>query len=84
MHVMVGHSFFLDSKTRLRRVYVADPAVLTRSRCAPLQIIVTAMAPGITSLILLDETGQAETYVVSADVDVEGLRVAMYDAMRSD
>jgi pilus assembly protein CpaC len=84
LHVMVGHSIVLNTKTRLRRVYVADPAVLNSITLCPTQIIVTAMAPGVTSLVLLDETGAAETYVVSADVDVEGLRVAMYDAMRGD
>jgi pilus assembly protein CpaC len=84
LHVMVGHSFVLDNKTRLRRVYVSDPAILNSITLSPTQIIVTAMAPGVTSLILLDEAGQAESYVVSSDVDVEGLRVAMHDAMRGD
>jgi len=77
LHVTVGHSFFLDTKTRLRRVYIADPTVLDSITLSPNQIIVTAMAPGITSLILLDEAGQAQSYVVSSDVNVDGLRTAM-------
>jgi pilus assembly protein CpaC len=81
---MVGHSFVLDTKSRLRRVYVSDPAILNSITLSPMQIIVTAMAPGVTSLILLDEAGQAESYVVSSDVDVEGLRVALRDAIRGD
>ena len=84
LHVTVGHSIFLDTSTRLRRVYVADPAILSSVTLSLNQIIVTAMTPGVSSLTLLDEAGQAQSYVVSSDVDVEGLRVAMSQAMRSD
>jgi pilus assembly protein CpaC len=84
LHVIVGHSLFLDTKTRLRRVYVADPSILNSVTLSPNQIVVTALAPGVSSLTLLDESGQAQPYVVSADVDVEGLRVAMSQAMRSN
>ncbi|MGD0797221.1 MAG: pilus assembly protein N-terminal domain-containing protein [Acidobacteriaceae bacterium] len=84
IHVTVGHSFFLDTKARLRKVYIADPAVLDSITLSPNEIIVTAMTPGITSLILLDEDGHAQSYVVSSDIDVEGLRAAMSQAMRGD
>lgn len=84
IHVTVGHSFFLDTKSRLRRVYIADPAVLDSITLSPNQIIVTAMTPGITSLILLDEEGQAQSFVVSSDLDVENLRTAMSQAMPHD
>ena len=81
LHVVLGHSVFIDTKTRLRRVYVSDPTVISSVTLSPTQIIVTAMTPGISSLTLLDETGLAQSYVVSSDVDVEGLRAAMFDAM---
>jgi pilus assembly protein CpaC len=84
MHVVLGHSVFIDTKTRLRRVYVSDPTVINSVTLSPNQIIVTAMSPGISSLTLLDETGLAQSYVVSSDVDVEGLRAAMFDAMGND
>jgi pilus assembly protein CpaC len=84
IHVTVGHSFFLDTKSRLRRVYIADPAVLDSITLSPNQIIVTAMTPGITSLILLDEEGHAQSFVVSSDLDVENLRTAMSQAMPHD
>ena len=77
LHVMVGHSIFVDTKTRLRRVYVADPAVLNSVTLTPNEIIVTAMNPGVSSLTLLDEAGQAQSYVVSSDLDIDGLRAAM-------
>jgi pilus assembly protein CpaC len=81
LHVVLGHSVFIDTKTRLRRVFVSDPTVINSVTLSPNQIIVTAMTPGISSLTLLDETGLAQSYVVSSDVDVEGLRAAMSDAM---
>jgi pilus assembly protein CpaC len=84
LHVMVGHSIFIDTKSRLRRVYVADPAVLNSVTLTPNEIIVTAMVPGISSLTLLDETGHAQSYVVSSDIDMEGLRAAMGQAMHGD
>ena len=84
LHVMVGHSFLLNTKSPLHRVYVLDPAILSSITLSRTQIIVTAMAPGVTSLILVDEAGEAESYVVSSDVDVEGLRVAMAEAMQGN
>jgi pilus assembly protein CpaC len=82
LHVTLGHSIFINTKMRLRRVYVADPAVLTSATLTPNQIVVTAMNPGISSLTLLDEKGQAQSYVVSSDVDLDGLRSAMADQMK--
>jgi pilus assembly protein CpaC len=84
LHVTLGHSIFIDTKSRLRRVYVADPTIVSSVTLSPTQIIVTAMSPGISSLTLLDEAGQAQSYLVSSDLDIDGLRTAMSESMRSD
>jgi pilus assembly protein CpaC len=84
LHVTVGHSIFIDTKTRLHRIFVADPAILNSVTLTPTEIIVTAMNPGISSLTLLDEVGQAQSYVVSSDLDIDGLRNAMAQEMRGD
>jgi len=84
LHVIVGHSLFLSMKSRLSRVYVADPNILNSVTLSPNQIVVTATAPGISSLVLLDENGQAQSYVVSSDVDLAGLRTAMSEAMHGN
>lgn len=84
IHLTLGHAIFINTKMRLRRVYVADPNVITSATLTPNQIVVTAMGPGISSLTLLDETGQAQSYVVSSDVDVEGLRAAISEATRGN
>lgn len=84
LHVTVGHSIFVDTKTRLRRVYIADPTVLTSVTLTPNEIVVTAMTPGVSSLTLLDEAGQAENYVVSADIDIDGLRQAITETVEGN
>jgi pilus assembly protein CpaC len=82
VHVTLGHSIFINTRMRLKRVYVADPSVLTSATLTPNQIVVTAMNPGLSSLTLLDETGQAQSYLVSSDVDLDGLRTAMAEQMK--
>jgi pilus assembly protein CpaC len=84
LHVTVGHSIFVDTRSRLHKVYVADPTVLNSVTLTPTEIIVTAMTPGISSLTLLDEGGQAQSYVISSDIDIDGLRSAMVREMRGD
>ena len=84
LHVTVGHSIFIDTKTRLRRVYVADPTILNSVTLTPNELVVTAMNAGTSSLTLLDEAGQAQSYVVSADLDIDGLRQAMAHTIQGD
>ena len=84
LHVLVGHSLFFNTRLRLHKVIIADPTVLNSVTLSANQIVVTAMTSGICSLVLLDEAGHAQSYIVSSDVDVAGLRVAMSDAMRND
>lgn len=81
MHVTVGHQIFIDTKSRLRRIIVADPAVLTSNTLTPNQIVVTAMAPGLSSLTLLDEIGRSQSYMISSDLDMDGLRATMASAL---
>ena len=80
LHVLIGHSIFLDTATRLRRVYVSNPVVLTSFTSSPNEVLVTAKAPGVSSLVIWDNNGQSSVYTVSADVDVDGLRTAMLAA----
>ena len=82
LHVTLGHSIFINTRMRLKRVYVADPGIVTSATLTPNQIVVTAMNPGISSLTLLDETGQAQSYVVSSDIDLDGLRSAMAEQLK--
>ena len=84
LHVTIGHSIFLNTQSRLRRVYVATPAVVDSYTASPTQVVLTAKAPGVSSVILWDEIGQSQAYLVSSDVDVDPLRVSMHEAFPKD
>lgn len=84
LHLVVGRSMFINSKERLRRVYVSNPDVLDSMTASPYQIVVTARAPGISSLILWNESGQPESYEITADLDVGDLRQALRSAFPTE
>ncbi|HEY4380260.1 MAG TPA: pilus assembly protein N-terminal domain-containing protein [Acidobacteriaceae bacterium] len=84
LHVTVGHSIFIDTKTRLRRVYVTDPTIVNSVTLTPTEIVVTAMQAGTCSLTLLDEANRAQSYVISSDIEIGPLKTAIAEAMRSD
>ena len=80
MHLLVGRSMFVSTDRRLRRVYVSNPDVLDSFTSSPHQIVVTAKTPGLSSLVLWDETGQSRAYLINSDVDVGDLHHALQDA----
>jgi len=84
LHVLVGRSVFIKTVTRLKRVYVSNPVVIDSFPSSPTQIVVTAKAPGVSSLILWDEAGQSASYVVSADLDVASLEKEIRAALPND
>ena len=59
VHLVVGRSLYINTPTRLRRVYVSNPDVLNSFTASPNQIVVTAKGPGVSSLILWNDTGQS-------------------------
>jgi pilus assembly protein CpaC len=81
LHVLVGHTFFLNTELRLKRVYISNPAVLASMTSSPNQLLLTAKTPGISSLVIWDIFGGSTVYTVSADVDADGLRKALLDAL---
>jgi len=84
-HLVVGHSLFFDTANlRLHRVYAVDPTVLNSVTLGPTQIVVTAMAPGVSSLILQYEDGRTQSFFVSSDLDVQELRTALSEAMQDN
>jgi pilus assembly protein CpaC len=81
LRLPVGRSMFINTSKRLLRVYVSNPDVLSSMTSTPYQIVVTAKAPGVTSLILWDETGRAQSWQISSDLDVSDLRQALHAAL---
>jgi pilus assembly protein CpaC len=73
VHVQVGRSIILNTQARLRRIVVSNPNVLDTATISPTQVVVTAKAPGSSSLVLWDEGSNARIVDVYADVDISGL-----------
>ncbi len=84
LHITVGHQVFIDTKSRLKRIFIADPAVLNSQTMTPNQIVVTAITPGISSLTLLDEIGRSQSYMISSDLDISPLRATLEAALSND
>jgi pilus assembly protein CpaC len=80
MRLSVGQSMFVSTVDRLRKVYISNPDVLDSITSTPHQIVVTGKAPGVSSLILWDESGQSQAYHVAVDLDVDGLRNSLKEA----
>jgi pilus assembly protein CpaC len=84
LHVVVGRSIFIRTLTRLRRVYVSNPLALDSFTSSTRQIVVTAKAPGVSSLILWDQAGNSTTYLVFSDLDVANLQREIQQALPGD
>jgi len=77
LHILVGHSVVIRTDPRLQRVLVGNPAVVTTATTSPNEVVVTATAPGSSSIILWQENNQSRIIEVFADVDVSFLRDAI-------
>ena len=84
LHVVVGHSVVLDTADRVRRVYIANPLVLDSYTANPHEIVLTSKLAGTSSVILWDERGHSQSYLVSSDVDVEDLALSMKRALPAE
>jgi pilus assembly protein CpaC len=63
---------------------VGNPAVLETLTAAPDQVVITAKAAGVSSVILWDEAGKTQEYLVSVDTDVEALRASIKQLLPTD
>ncbi len=84
LHVTVGRSVFIDTADRVKRIYIANPAVLDSYCANPHEVVVSAKSPGTSSAILWDEAGHSQSYQISADLDVEDLIASMKRALPVD
>ena len=84
LHILVGRSVAISTASRLKRVYVSAPVVIDSFTASPTQIVVTAKATGISSLILWDEDGKSQVYLVSVDTDASQLQNDIRQALPND
>lgn len=80
-HLLVGRSLAVETVHRLSRIYVTNPAVLDAYTSGLHQVLITAKQPGVSSLIVWDESGAYRSYLVSSDVNVDALRTSLKQAL---
>ena len=84
LHLVVGHLVFLTTHTRVKRIYISNPKVLDSYTVSPMQIVINAVQPGISSVVVWDTADRQQTYTVSSDVNVDDLRAAMHHAFADE
>jgi len=84
VHVQVGRSVIVNTQVRLRRLVVSSPDVLETSIVSPTQVVVTAKAPGSSSLVLWDEHANTRIVDVYSDIDIAGLREGISSAFPNE
>lgn len=77
VHVLVGRSIVVNLQSRLRKVYLSNPAVVDSATTSPNQVVITAKAPGSSNVVFWDESGHSRMLELYADLDVSGLRNAV-------
>ena len=80
LHMTVGHSIVLHATAKMRRIYVSAPTILQSFTSAPDEVVLTAKAPGVSSLVIWDTAGHMSLYMISADVDPDALQRALDEA----
>jgi pilus assembly protein CpaC len=80
MEIRVGRSIVIQTRARLHKVYISNPAVLDSLTVNPHQLLLSAKAPGTTTLAIWDEHGHCQLYNVVANMDVAGLQEALDEA----
>ncbi len=77
LHIVVGKSVVLTMEQSVKRVLVSNPAAIKAMGTTPKEVVVEALAPGQSSLIIWDEGGASRMLDVTVDLDVAGLRSAV-------
>jgi pilus assembly protein CpaC len=70
IRVMVGKSVLINTRDRLRRVSVTDPAIADAMVVTPTQVLIHGRAPGEVSLIVWDESEHSRSFDLRVDLDV--------------
>jgi pilus assembly protein CpaC len=84
LHLLVGRSLVVSSPARIKRVSVADPAIIDAVVVNPNQILLLGKAPGGVSLVLWDDTGQNQAFDVYVDLDTRGLANQLHEIFPSE
>ena len=77
----MGRSLVISSQARIFRISVADPAIVDALVVSPTQILISGKSPGVTSLVIWDETGQSQTFDAYVDLDVSEIAAKIHQVI---
>ena len=80
LHVVSGHSLVLHTTRPMKRVYIGNPDLLQSFTSSPTEVVLTAKAPGTSTVVLWDTTDQSYLYSINSEPDVASLRHALQSA----
>lgn len=75
--IRIGSVVTLRSHAKITKIYVADPAILEAYVADPRTVVLNAKTPGLTSVVLWDESGKQRTLAISADLRIGSLNEAL-------
>ncbi|MFT4111386.1 type II and III secretion system protein family protein [Silvibacterium sp.] len=81
MHLMVGRSMYINTRRRLTRIYVSNPNVVSAYVASPNQVLVSSKDIGISSVVVWDESGDSQPYLISSDQDLDPLRSSLRQSL---
>lgn len=84
IHVLVSRSLFVNAVQKLSRIYITDPSVISAYAATPNQVLVTAKAPGVSSLVVWDQSGESKSFIVSSDLDISNLESSIRETMPAE
>ena len=80
VNVNVSSVLLVQSRSKIAKNYVADPAVVEAYVANPKQVVLNGKAPGVTSIVLWDEAGLQRVLTVSVNLSVDLLRETLHAA----
>jgi len=80
LHVLVGKSVVVNVAAPMTRVLSSNPAAIETMATSPSEVVLEGKAPGVSSVILWDNTGHSQVLDVEVDLDVTSLRTAIQRA----
>lgn len=80
LHVLAGKSVMINVAAPLTRVLASNPTAIETMATSPTEVVVEGKAPGVSSVILWDNSGHSQVLDVQVDLDVAGLRSAIQRA----
>ncbi len=69
LHLVVGRSVVLHAKVPIKRVYIGDQNIVDSFTAANQELVLTAKAAGVSSLVMWDTFNRSHVYSVSVDMD---------------